>query len=177
MSGGRPAAASLAGLVARPLAATDLDAVHAIERAASLDPWSRALFADELAGSRGDRHWLVAVDGSQVVGFGGVMLIADEAHVMNLAVRSAHRRRGIAAGLVADLLLEAGDRGAVAATLEVRSGNGPAIALYRRFGFAGAGRRPGYYPDGEDAEIMWLHRLHDRGVRARLEAASSRWWL
>jgi ribosomal-protein-alanine N-acetyltransferase len=159
------------------LTVEDLDRVHAIEVSASPDPWSRNLFADELAGDRDDRRWLVAEPtdrtgaSSDLVGFGGVMVIADEAHIMNVAVEPKHRRQGIAARLVARLLLDVADGGASAATLEVRAGNDPAAGLYRRFGFVEAGRRPRYYPDGEDAIIMWLHRLQDQGVRSVLEQA------
>lgn len=162
----------------RSLSAADLDRVHAIETASSPDPWSRSLFADELVGDRADRHWLVAEapigpDGSaEVVAFGGVMLITDEAHIMNVAVDRNHRRRGVAARLVGRLLIDASDRGATASTLEVRVGNLAAIELYRRFGFEEAGRRPRYYSDGTDALIMWLHRLHSHSVRSGLEAVA-----
>ncbi|MGI9597526.1 MAG: ribosomal protein S18-alanine N-acetyltransferase [Acidimicrobiales bacterium] len=156
-------------LIIRPLTADDLAAVQRIEESASPDPWSAALFADELAGNRSDRHWSVATVDGAVVGFGGLMFVADEAHIMNLAVDPARHRQGIASRLVADLLLTAGDRGSVAATLEVRVSNQPALMLYRRFGFEQAGRRPRYYPDGEDAAIMWVHRIYDRDYRSRLE--------
>lgn len=156
----------------RPLAEADLDAVHRLEVAASPGPWSRDLLAGELEGDRGDRLWLVATErtaegGTIVVGFGGVLQVVDEAHVMNVVVDPSRRRQGIASRLLARLLLEIGDRGAVAVTLEVRSSNTPAIELYRRFGFEVAGHRPRYYADGEDAEIMWCHRI-DRSATRQL---------
>ncbi len=143
----------------RALAADDLTAVHRIEKSVSPDPWSESLFAEELSAG-GDRHWLVATAGPLVVGFGGLLFVADEAHLMNLAVAPAHQRHGIATRLVANLLLGAGDRGSVAMTLEVRASNRGAQDLYRRFGFLDAGHRPRYYPDGEDAVIMWVHHMH-----------------
>ena len=160
----------------RPLAETDLDAVHRLELASSPDPWSRDLLAAELPSADGhgapnDRIWLVAVEvvdrGAAVVGFGGVLQVIDEAHVMNLAVDPARRRLGVASRLLAALLLAIGDRGAVSVTLEVRASNVGAIELYRRFGFEVAGRRPRYYPDGEDAEIMWCHRIDRPDTRRR----------
>ncbi len=158
-------------LVLRPLDAADLDPVHALEVAASEDPWSRDLLAGELEGDRNDRHWLVATgpDGT-ILGFGGVLQVVDEAHIMNLVVDAAWRRHGIARRLLGRLLLDVGDRGAIGATLEVRAGNDAAIGLYRSFGFERAGRRPRYYPDGTDAEIMWCHQLH-RPERRELFAA------
>lgn len=161
-------------LTTRPLTEEDLDAVHGIELAVSPDPWSAGLFADELRGDRNDRQWQVATIDDAIVGFGGLMLVADEAHIMNLAVAPDRQRRGIAARLVAELLTVAGDRGSIAATLEVRDSNRPALALYRRFGFTEAGRRPRYYPDGEDAVIMWVHRIYERKYRELLVAEAGR---
>ncbi len=150
----------------------DLDAVHGLEIDSSPDPWSRELLAGELDGDRADRLWLVAAVGRgrrrRIVGFGGVLLVVDDVHVMNLVVAPGQRRRRVASRLLASLLLAAGDRGATAATLEVRTDNVAAIELYRRFGFEVAGRRPRYYADGADAEIMWCHGLYRPDVRARL---------
>ncbi|MEM9564917.1 MAG: ribosomal protein S18-alanine N-acetyltransferase [Actinomycetota bacterium] len=156
----------------QPLVEDDLDAVHRLEVDSSPDPWSRDLLAGELDGDGNDRLWLVAAAGRgprrRIVGFGGVLLVVDEAHVMNLVVSAGQRRRRVASRLLASLLLAAADRGATAATLEVRAGNDAAIELYRRFGFEMAGRRPRYYADGADAEIMWCHGLYRPDVRSRL---------
>ncbi len=154
--------------VVRALGPDDLERVHAIEVEVSPAPWSASLFADELQGDGLDRHWLVTELAGQVVGFGGLMIVADEAHIMNVAVDPRHQRTGVAARLVAGLLLEAGDRGSIAATLEVRVSNLAAKALYRRFRFEEAGIRPRYYPDGEDAAIMWAHRIYDAQYRRLL---------
>ncbi len=160
-------------LVIRRFTTGDVDAVSAIEAAVSLDPWSRELFAGELdeqpgdrfptrrSGQRSDRHWLVALDGRSgpVIGFGGVLFVVDEVHVMNVAVSADARRRGVASRLLVELLANAVGRGAMSATLEVRPANVAAIGLYRRFGFTEVGRRPRYYPNGDDAVIMWAHHL------------------
>ena len=152
----------------RTMAADDLAVVHRIEELVSPDPWSRSLFADELATARNDRHWLVATMAGAVVGYGGLLFVADEAHIMNLAVDPVRQRQGIASRLVANLLLAAGDRGSIAATLEVRASNRQAKGLYRRFGFVESGHRPRYYPDGEDAVIMWVHRMYRSEYRRLL---------
>lgn len=143
-----------------PLRADHIDAVHSIETAATPDPWSRELFASELTGDGNGRLWLVAEEDGRVVGFGGLLFVVDEAHIMNVAVDPAHQRKGLATTLVSRLLLDAGDRGATGATLEVRVSNMAARNLYKRFGFEEAGRRPRYYPDGEDAMIMWVHKIY-----------------
>ncbi len=143
----------------RELRRRDLRAVTAIEADRNRDPWSRTLFAGELDRPGDDRHWLVASAGVTVVGFGGVMYGAGEAHMLNLAVARAWSGRGIGRRLCEALLTEAAHRAATGFTLEVRASNTGAQALYTSLGFDSAGVRPGYYPDGEDAVIMWLHDL------------------
>jgi ribosomal-protein-alanine acetyltransferase len=144
----------------RPMTPADLDEVDRLARAATPDPWSRALLDDEFADGGPERVWLVATGpAGRIEGFGGVLLLAGDAHVMNLVVDTGRRRRGIGARLLTALLAAAVERGAAAATLEVRAGNDGARTLYRRHGFHEAGRRPRYYPDGEDAVILWRHHL------------------
>lgn len=159
-----------ASVTVRRFEPADVGAVHGIERAASADPWSAELFAGELSGDGGERLWLVAVDGTELVGFGGLLFVADEVHVMNMAVAPGRQRQGIATRLLSLLLTEAGERGAIRATLEVRVSNLAGLALYRRFGFVDSGLRIGYYPDGEDAIIMWAHSLDRPQLRNRREA-------
>lgn len=158
-SGSQTAAVEYGYVLYRPMVESDLDEVAAIEALASPDPWSRTLLAGELDSPTDTNIWLVAEHGagSSLVGFGGTMVVADEAHIMNIAVHHDHRRRGIGRRLLAELLEAGRARGAVAATLEVRSKNRSAIALYSDLGFRRAGRRRGYYRDGSDALIMWRH--------------------
>lgn len=88
---------------------------------------------------------------------GGMVLArvaGDEAEILTLAVEPRARRQGVATALLARILAEAARRGAGAMLLEVSVGNAAARALYRRAGFVGIGRRPGYYPDGSDALIL-----------------------
>jgi ribosomal-protein-alanine acetyltransferase len=101
-----------------------------------------------------------AVDGG-VVGFAAAIMQLEDAHVLDVAVRPAARRRGIGRRLVTSLLAQVRTRGATAATLEVRPSNGGSRALYGQLGFVEEGRRPRYYPDGEDALLLWLHDLSD----------------
>jgi [ribosomal protein S18]-alanine N-acetyltransferase len=148
-----------AAVVLAPMRRADLPRVLEIEVAVSSRPWTDAAFLMEL--NREDRRYLVArsdatADG-EVVGFGGVALFPEEAHVMTLAVDRRAQGRGVGAQVVAGMLDEVARAGRRAVTLEVRASNGPARRLYRRAGFEDSGVRPAYYPDGEDAVIMWRH--------------------
>lgn len=167
--------------VIRAMTLDDVDAVAAIERRVAPRPWSRQLFADEFTVDPAGRHWLVAIaggndagsarsNGGDVIGFAGAMLVADEAHVMNIAVDPHYQRRGVARRLLARLLLDVGDQGSVTATLEVSPTNQAAVALYRRFHFSQRGRRPGYYGDGSDALILTGPKLYRPEVRRLLES-------
>jgi [ribosomal protein S18]-alanine N-acetyltransferase len=142
-------------LTIRPLTYSDLPQVIAIERRAFPTPWSLAMFVLELSKPSG--VCLAAVqpgDGGQtIVGYLICSRYADVWHLMNIAVDPGRRRRGYARALLEEMLERAGPEEAY--TLEVRTSNGPAIALYERFGFRVAGTRPRYYHDtGEDAVIM-----------------------
>jgi len=148
-----PAAASPSQVGYRPMTPDDIEAVLAIEQAAFSDPWTASMFIDELTAPV--RSWLVAVDGSGVIGYAGVAAMPDEAHVMSLAVRADRRGEGIGRALLARLRTEAARLGAKSLTLEVREGNAAAIALYEAEGLSAVGMRKGYYADnGEDAVIM-----------------------
>ncbi len=140
--------------VIRAMSEADLDAVAAIEVATFPVPWSRTQFAEELEGP--GRLWLVAEAHGAVVGYTGGWVVDDEAHLMNLAVRTDHRGEGIGSGLLESVRSGLAERGATRLTLEVRPSNREAIALYESFGMSVVGSRPGYYAvSGEDGLIMW----------------------
>ncbi len=148
----------------------DVDAVFAIEEVSFPSPWTRTMFISELQREH-DRVWLVVEWAGEVIGYGGVMLVDTDVHVMNLAIRPDARRYGIGSALLGGLLAEACKRGAMHATLEVRERNAGAIALYEKAGFHDVGRRPDYYVEsGEDAVIMWSDECDAPGMTARLEA-------
>jgi ribosomal-protein-alanine N-acetyltransferase len=137
----------------RPLGYSDLPQVIAIERRAFTTPWSLAMFVLELSKPSG--LCLAAVnEQDKLLGYLICARYDTVWHLMNVAVDPAVRRRGIAWSLLEQMIERAGsDR---EYTLEVRTSNAPAIALYERFGFRSAGTRPRYYRDnGEDAVIMW----------------------
>ena len=121
-------------------------------------PWSEASFRNEIDHQHGIS--LVAERGKEVVGYGVVWVVADEAHITTIAVDPEQRRQGIAWKLMVELLERAKERGATCATLEVRASNEAAIKLYERLGFEVCGRRRAYYADNkEDAMVMWLYEL------------------
>ena len=92
----------------------------------------------------------------QVAGYAGVWLVLCEAHVSNVAVHPDWRGRGIGRALMLALMRTAyQERAATEMTLEVRPSNATALALYQSMGFETFGRRKRYYPDGEDALILW----------------------
>ncbi len=150
----------------RPLHAADIAEAAALEAAERAQPWSEGVFADELAGE--NRVYLAADDGG-LVGFGGIMVVDDEAHVTNLLVSPDRRRTGIGRRLMAGLVDAAISEGARHLTLEVRSRNHAARALYEMFGLAPVGMRKGYYGD-DDALILWAHEIDGDEYRARLES-------
>jgi [ribosomal protein S18]-alanine N-acetyltransferase len=152
-----------------PLRRRHVGQVLAIEQVSYPRPWTTTVFHDELDQvGTGHRHYLVARIGRTVVGYAGLMFVADEAHVTNIAVHPDRRRRGIATQLLLALARVAIDRGCVAWTLEVRASSTGAQALYRAFGFAPAGVRAKYYENTEDAIVMWCHDIQDGAYAERL---------
>jgi ribosomal-protein-alanine N-acetyltransferase len=137
----------------RRLSYADLPQVIAIERRAFPTPWSLAMFVLELSKPSG--ICLAALRGDRIVGYLICSRYDTVWHVMNVAVDDRLRRERIATSLLTRLF-ERADTPGEQYTLEVRTSNAPAIALYERFGFRSAGLRRGYYHDNkEDAVIMW----------------------
>lgn len=104
-----------------------------------------------------------------IVGYGGIWLTADEAHVTTIAVDPAHRRRGVGELLLNGLIDQAYELGARQMTLEVRVSNTPAQHLYLKYGFRPVGMRRRYYTNnGEDAMIMSTEDITDPAYRNRI---------
>lgn len=150
-----------------PMRRRHLRAVLAIETQVYPRAWSARLFEDELG--RGGRVYLVARVGPTVVGYAGLLMIADDGHVATVAVDPIWQHRRVATRLLAELVRQSRLLGANQLTLEVRMSNIRAQDVYRRFGFAPAGARKAYYGDnGEDALIMWAHEITDDEYDVRL---------
>ena len=147
----------------------DIHAVQVIERASFPIPWPAYAFRQELQTNRLARY-LVARAGDDVVGYAGMWLMVDEAHITTFAVRPDARRQGIGRRLLHAILRLSEGLGATVATLEVRVSNMPARQLYEGFGFRPVGIRARYYSDdGEDALIMTTEPLATSAMQARLE--------
>lgn len=138
----------------------DLEQVMAIERASFNAPWSRQLFLTEFR-NPAVSTLLVALDARRssrtIAGYIVFWVVADEMHIMNLAVAQKERRQGIGEELVRYGLRHGHRKGAQAAYLEVRASNSAAQGIYSRLGFTRAGLRKGYYDSPrEDAVVMML---------------------
>lgn len=135
----------------------DLDAVMEIERLSFPVPWAEAAFADELTRPWARLEILRHADSGRVVAFCNYWLVADELHLLNIAVHPDERRRGHGARLLRHIIDEAGRGKARVVSLEVRISNHAAAELYRKFGFREVGVRPKYYANnGEDALLLDL---------------------
>jgi ribosomal-protein-alanine N-acetyltransferase len=142
----------------RLLGLSDLRAIEEIERRSYPTPWSRSMFAGELAKPSSICLGAFEVDGERgkLSGYLIVSRYVDAWHVMNVATDPDHRGRGIATMLLERLFELTSDDARRGYTLEVRVSNTTAIALYERLGFEARGMRRGYYTDNrEDALIMW----------------------
>ena len=127
--------------------------VAALERLCFSDPWSENSVASELENELS--LWLVAEEGETVLGYVGSQTVLDETDMMNVAVHPDHRRRGVAAALITELVSRLKMRGSRCLKLEVRASNAPAIALYETLGFTQLGLRKNYYRNPkEDALIL-----------------------
>ncbi|NNV07834.1 ribosomal protein S18-alanine N-acetyltransferase [Geobacillus sp. C56-T2] len=144
----------------RPMTIHDIDEVVQVERASFTAPWSRESFYHELMYNR-YALYIVMVHRGRIIGYAGMWLVIDEAHVTNVAVLPEFRGQKLGEALMRCLMDLARRQGAVTMTLEVRVSNHVAQSLYRKLGFRNGGIRKRYYPDNfEDALVMWV-KLHE----------------
>ncbi len=157
-----------------PLRRRHLRHVVAIEEANYPSPWTSTVFLSELA-QRSSRRYTVATIGPLVVGYSGLMIVMEDGHITTLTVDPAWHRRSIGTVLLLDQARAAPALGVRHLTLEVRTSNTSAQALYRRFGFAPVGVRPNYYPEtGEDAIVMWARDVDTPDYAQRLAGIDAR---
>ena len=139
----------------RKMLKSDLDTVMDIENKCFSVPWTREALLLEIDKNRFARYLVAELDG-KVIGYGGMWMIMDEAHITNIAVHPDHRGKGYGNCIVEGLIATAKKDGILRLTLEVRRSNVVAQNLYKKYGFIFCGVRPGYYQDNqEDAIIMW----------------------
>ena len=138
-----------------PMTAEHLEELEKLERICFSRPWSRKMLAEELENQCA--AFLVAEDSvsGRVLGYAGLMVVADEGYITNVAVFPEYRRQGIAAQILQVFVQFAEANRLAFLTLEVRPSNAAAIALYQDFGFEEVGRRKNYYDlPKEDALIL-----------------------
>lgn len=140
--------------VIRPMEKRDISAVHNIEDKCFASPWSKMALMGEL---RNDvAHYHVLVQDGIIIGYAGMWVLFDEAHMTNIAVLEPYRRQGNGEKLMLSMMDSALTLGASMMTLEVREHNEKAQAMYQKLDFFQNGYRPRYYDDsGEGALIMW----------------------
>ena len=189
--------------VIEPMIQDDVVEVSQVERRCFSNPWPSSAYRRELRDPehnyyvvvrwrpdgytgatderpRGGLHLLPFMRRAEpakvpVLGFGGMWIMFDEAHITTIGVDPGYRGQSLGEFLFARLLDEAIRRGARWVTLEVRVSNVGAQALYEKYGFTRQGLRKRYYSDnGEDAHIMWSPPLDEEPSRARLAALHER---
>lgn len=135
----------------------DIERILAVEQASFTTPWTRDAFTNEITKNH-FAYYVVAQLNDEIVGYCGVWIIIDEAHITNIAVHPDYRGLKIGQSLMESIIGLAIVQGAVRMTLEVRESNTVAQSLYKKLGFVVTGKRKGYYTDNqEDALIMWAN--------------------
>jgi len=163
--------------VFRAMAVSDVGAVMAIEKVSFPTPWSAGTYRHEITRNEHGAYWVVSPRGAvvrtapSVLAYAGTWQLGDEVHVTTIAVHPNWRRRMLGEWTLLNLIAAVRRNGARLVTLEVRTSNAPAIALYRKLGFEEVGLRRGYYLDtGEDAYLMTLFHIDDEMVWQKLAA-------
>ena len=116
------------------------------------EPWSFKMLASSFESE--NFHGVLAEDGDEIIGYGGITVAFDTADIANVAVTEPYRHSGVGTAVIAELLKTAAENGAKKVFLEVRVSNSIAMELYLKSGFKGAYARTRYYSDGEDCLVM-----------------------
>ncbi|PIU66064.1 MAG: ribosomal-protein-alanine N-acetyltransferase [Armatimonadetes bacterium CG07_land_8_20_14_0_80_40_9] len=152
----------------------DIKEAIEIERVSYSSPWSIGSFVNEIVDNKSS-HYLVARLEGRIVGYSGMWLTPQEAHITNLAVQPKFRRRGIGEELLVNLIKTSISKKIRWITLEVRESNLTAQKLYQKYGFQIVGVRKGYYLDNqENALIMCSEDLKTEGFKMRQSGIANR---
>lgn len=116
------------------------------------DFWNFEIFKEELANN--NSMYLVLRYENEIVSFGGIKIILDEADIMNIVTKKDKRNQGFAKFLLNELITIAEEQNCKTITLEVDENNLPAIRLYKDFKFKEVGKRKNYYKNGNTAILM-----------------------
>jgi ribosomal-protein-alanine N-acetyltransferase len=149
-----------------PMEEHHLDEVVQIEQGSFPTPWSKEAYYKEIKENSFAYYYVYLVE-EQVVGYAGMWIIIDEAHITNIAVHPKFRGQKIAQALLINLMQRAIGLGAEQITLEVRPSNKVAQRVYGKLGFCPVGIRKGYYTDNkEDAIIMWKNLYENKSLKS-----------
>lgn len=132
-------------------------ALAELEKQCFSRPWSQKALEDELYSPTA--FFIVAVEGEQILGYGGMHCCCGECYVDNIAVFAQYRRRGVGAALVGELLAQAKRQGGEFLSLEVRPSNLAAVHLYTKLGFVEEGRRKEFYNAPREDALIFTKRL------------------
>ena len=149
-----------------PMTVDHLDDIARLEQICFSRPWSRRMLAEELENQCA--AFLVALEPGtdNVIGYAGLLVMADEGYITNVAVFPEYRRRGVAEQIIQVFCDFAQGNHLAFLTLEVRPSNAPAISLYNSFGFEEVGRRKNYYDlPREDALILTRYFLYEEDMK------------
>lgn len=153
-----------------PMNVEDIPEVLRVEAMCFVTPWPRNAFQNELTENK-LAHYFVGRADDEIVAYGGLWVILEDAHITTVAVKPSHQRKRFGERVLVHLLDEAIERGACWVTLEVRESNLGAQELYRKYGFTVVNTRRGYYSDNdENALVMWAGNLKGAVFQNRLNA-------
>lgn len=134
----------------------DIENIYLVEKLSFTKPWTKESFINELTTNKFANYSVVEV-GGKIVGYAGMWMILDEAHITNVAIHPDYRGQKLGELMMRYLIAVAKNLGATSMTLEVRLSNQVARNLYRKLDFKEQGIRKNYYADTmEDALIMWV---------------------
>ncbi|NMG57099.1 ribosomal-protein-alanine N-acetyltransferase [Geitlerinema sp. P-1104] len=160
----------MTSLVLHPLTSHQLEPILHLDHLCFGGLWTQEGYQRELASPNSILLGIQDADiADRLLALGCLWAILDEAHLTILAVHPDHRRQGIGQLMLWGLLRAARQSQLSRATLEVNANNQAARSLYEQFGFREAGRRRGYYSNGDDALILWLSGLQNGNFLQKLE--------
>lgn len=134
-----------------------LSAIMEIEREAYPEPWTIGMFREEMRSKRS--YFYVAFVEGAIIGYSGLWLVLDEAHITSLTVSASHRGLGYGREQLTHLFEVGEEKEVRAFTLEVRESNAPARALYESEGFRAVGLRKGYYSTTQEDALVMLKEI------------------
>lgn len=151
----------------------DIPRIMEIEKQCFSTPWHESAYLTELVNR--SAYYVVGRVDDNIVGYSGMWIIMDEAHITTIGVDPAYRGKKIGEQILIAMLEEAQRREACRATLEVRYSNEVAQRLYRKYRFTPAAIRRGYYSDNnEDAIVMWVDDMFSQDYQDMLKRLKQR---